>query len=349
MRTRVGVGNGAGSDAMNSITDPIAQAPLNTDIAAEPLPLVQMPPTLGRAVLRALRPSMALALASPAIYGCIIGWWQTGQFSPLLFFFLVTSVLAIALGYNALSTVYDYRRSLAPDAKPTEDLPDTPFTWLATGHLPPSMLISPGWFFMTLGAVSGLWCALLAGWPVLFFGGLALLLVFAALLAPVRYAYRGWGVGELGIGVSFGVLALLTGYYVQAQSLGWLPLLGGAPLMALAFLAVFNGNIGAWHRDWLMGKRTVPVMLGPARALDLSAAITICAYASILLVTVVSRLPIWNLAGMATLPLALGSFGNVRRSDVTSEDGYRLRDAAVRAAIWTCVLASAALFVSPAR
>jgi 1,4-dihydroxy-2-naphthoate octaprenyltransferase len=292
---------------------------------------------------------MALAMATPAIYGSVIGWWQSGQFSPWLFIFLMTSVLATALGYQALATVYDYRRSLAPDAKPTDDTPDSPFTWVAAGYLPPAMLISPGWLLLTIAVVSGLWCTLLAGWPVLFFGGLAFLLLLASLLPPLRYAYRGWGIGELGVGASFGVLALLTGYYVQAQSLSWLPVLGGAPLIALVFLVVFNGNLGAWHRDWLMGKRTGPVMLGPARALDLSAAITSCGYVSILLVTVLSRLPIWNLAGLATLPLALGSFADVRRAEVTSEDGYCLRDAAVRAAIWTCVLICAALFISPAR
>ena len=102
--------------------------------------------------------------------------------------------------------MYDYRRSIEPGVAATEDQPTTPFAWLAGGALPPGLMLSAGWLFLTFGAISALWLTLLAGWPLLFFSGLSVLLVVGSFLPPVRYAMRGWGVGETGVAIGFGVL-----------------------------------------------------------------------------------------------------------------------------------------------
>jgi hypothetical protein len=62
---------------------------------------------------------------------------------------------------------------------------------------------------------------------------------------------------------------------------------------------------------------------------------------------VLARLPLWTLAGLATVPLAMGAFADIPRHDISAEDGRRLRDAAAKAAIWTAVLLCIALLVSP--
>ena len=86
--------------------------------------------------------------------------------------------------------------------------------------------------------------------------------------------------------------------------------------------------------------------LGGARALDVSSLLTVAAYVGILLMTIFLRLPLWYLAGLATLPLAMGAFADIQRSAVTPEDGDRLRSASAKATFWTGVLLVAALFIS---
>jgi 1,4-dihydroxy-2-naphthoate octaprenyltransferase len=332
------------SAAESTLQSPLAGAGLFTQ--AQP---VEMPPSLLQRVLVALRPDLALALTTPAIYGAALGWWQTGQFSWLLFGFLLVGVFASAVAFQVLSTVYDYRRSLQPGVGATDDLPTTPFAWLAGGALPPGLMLSAGWLFLTLGAVSALWLTLLAGWPMLFFSGLSVLLVLASFLPPVQYAVRGWGIGETGLAVGFGVLPFLAGYYLQAgSSLNGLPVAGALPLLVLVFLVIFTANLGAWRRDWRMHKRTLPVQLGSARAFDLAGGLTWGAYLVLMFVTVFSRLPLWSLLGMATLPLALGAYAELRRHDLRPEDGYQLRDTVAKATIWTCVLLCVALWISRA-
>ena len=310
---------------------------------------VEMPQSLLQRVAAATRPDLALALTMPAIYGAAMGWWQTGHFSVLTFTFLVVGVLSSALGYQLLSTVYDYRQSLEPQTPPTDDLPTTPFAWLAGGALPPGLLSSAGWLFFSLGGMSALWLALLAGWPLLFFSGLSVLLILTSFLPPIRYAARGWGLGELGLAIGFGLLPLLAGYYMQAgASLSWLPVAAGLPPTLLVFLIPFTHNLGAWRRDWRMGKRTLPVILGERTSVDLAAGLTMGAYTAILFVTVLSRLPLWGLAGLATLPLALGAYSELHRDEVKPEEGYRLRDSVAKGTIWTGILLCLALWISRA-
>jgi 1,4-dihydroxy-2-naphthoate octaprenyltransferase len=338
---------------MDTLNDSTAESSLAAPLGGmglfAPAQPVEMPQSLLARVGAALRPDLALALTAPAIYGAALGWWQTGRFSWLLFGFLVVGVFSSAIAHQVLSTVYDYRRSLAPGVPPTEDLPTTPFAWLAGGALPPGLMLSAGWLFLTLGAVSALWLALLAGWPLLFFSGLSVLLVLGAFLPPLQYAMRPWGIGEAGLALGFGVLPFLAGYYLLAgSSLVALPLASALPLVILIFLVVFTNNLGSWRRDWRMGKRTLAVQLGAPRAFDLAGALTWSAYLAILLVTVFSRLPIWSLIGLGTLPLALGAYADIRRNDVRPEDGYCLRDTAAKATVWTCVLLCVALWISRA-
>jgi 1,4-dihydroxy-2-naphthoate octaprenyltransferase len=63
------------------------------------------------------------------------------------------------------------------------------------------------------------------------------------------------------------------------------------PLIVLIFLVNFTNNLGAWRRDWRMGKRTLAVQLGAPRAFDLASGLTWAAYLALLFVTILSRLP----------------------------------------------------------
>jgi 1,4-dihydroxy-2-naphthoate polyprenyltransferase len=325
------------------VTDSVVMNDVVENVAYE-----QSPHGLAAAMVHALRLPGALALSVPAFYGAMVGAWVSGRFSAPALVFLIATVFAAALFYQALTAVYDYRKSLDPEARSTSDLPDTPFSLMANGVLPPSMLQSVGYLCLAIGLLCTLWLGLLVGWPVFFFGGLSFLLIAASFQPPVRYAFRGWGMGELGAGLAFGVLPLLGAFYSQAQSLSWLPLFAGLPLVLLSILVVLNENLGTWRRDWLIGKQTLPVTIGAPRALDMSVLLTMVAYVAILLIVVWGKMPLWQLGGLATLPLALGAFSEVRRSDVTAEDGYKLRNAAAKAAVWTAILLSASLLISRA-
>jgi 1,4-dihydroxy-2-naphthoate octaprenyltransferase len=280
----------------------------------------------------------------PAILGAAFGWWATSSFDWVSLAFLVIGVLASAFAYQAFNRYYDEVMSATARLQSTGVVGGAGAP--AANSDAPVFLLNLGYLLLVLGGLCAFWLALLTGWPILFFSGSSFLLLIGAVLPPVRYASRGFGMGELGLLLSFGLLPLLGGYYAMTQSLNWLPVAAGWPLALLALVVIHNQNLADWRRDWLVGKRTLAVSLGGARALDLSSLLTIVAYAGILLMTIFLRLPLWYLVGLATLPLALGAFADVQRSAVTPEDGDRLRAASAKAAIWTGVLLIAALFIS---
>lgn len=298
------------------------------------------------AVLRALRPDLVLALTMPTLVGACIGGWWVGAFDWARFLFGISGVLMAAIAFQVLSAYQDFEQSLRVDARPASDTPESTFTLQQQGILPPAMLLNLGALLYTASVLCGLWLALLAGWPILFFGGLALLLQLGALLAPVRFAYRGYGLGETGVLLAFGVLPLFGSFYAQTQQLSWLPVWGGLPIALLALLVIMSQNLVTLRRDWLIGKRTLAVILGDARAVDLHAFVTMLAYTCVLVVTVLTPLPLWYLAGLATLPLAMGAFAQLDRNRVTPEVASNLRSVATKAVFWTAVLVIAALLIS---
>ena len=298
------------------------------------------------AIFLALRPDVTVAMVLPTIVAAAIGGWWGGEFAWPSALFSVASILLSALAFQVLTAYQDFRQSLHVDALPATDLPGSLFSLLQAGVLPPALLLNVGALLYTVSLLCGLWLALFAGWPILFFGAVALLLQLGAVAPPLRFIYRGYGMGELGVFVAFGVLPLVSTFYAQTQQLSWLPVLGGLPISLLLMLVILSHNLTTLRRDWLIGKRTLAVIFGAARSVDFNVFVTMLAYVSILAVTALTPLPLWWLVGLATVPLAMGVFSEIDRNLTGSEDAVRLRSAAVKAVFWTTILSVAALFIS---
>lgn len=294
----------------------------------------------------ALRPDITLVLVLPTAVSAVIGGWWVGQFTWTTFLFATFSVLLSALAFQVLTAYQDFQQSLRIDAHPATDLPGSAFTLQQNGVLSPTLLLNIGALLYTASILCGLWLALFAGWPILFFGAIAFLLQIGAVASPLRFAYRGYGLGEASIFVAFGVMPLISAFYAQTQQLSWLSVLGGLPVALLLILVVLSQNLTTRRRDWLIGKRTLAVIFGSARSVDINALLTMLAYISLLAVTALTPLPLWYLVGLATLPLAMGVFSEIDRNLAMPDDAVRLRSAAVKAVFWTAVLCIAVLFIS---
>jgi 1,4-dihydroxy-2-naphthoate octaprenyltransferase len=294
----------------------------------------------------ALRPDVTLVLVLPTAVSAVIGGWWIGQFTWTTFLFATISVLLSALAFQVLTAYQDFQQSLRIDAHPATDLPGSAFTLQQNGVLSPALLLNIGALFYTASILCGLWLALFAGWPILFFGAIAFLLQIGAVASPLRFAYRGYGLGEASVFAAFGVLPLISAFYAQTQQLSWLSVLGGLPIALLLILVVLSQNLTTRRRDWLIGKRTLAVIFGSARSVDFNALVTMLAYISLLAVTALTPLPLWYLVGLATLPLAMGVFSEIERNLAMPDDAVRLRSAAVKAVFWTAVLCIAVLFIS---
>lgn len=308
-------------------------------------PLTQPPRTVVQALATVTRVRMTPVLLTPVLVGAVLGWWESGRFDPLALALSLLGMTMTGWALVALWDYFDYGLSRRPGVRGVPDAIATGYSLLWYGLVQPNTVRDMGWIMLSIAAVASVALALLAGWPVLFFSALSFGLIGAVVALPVRYGYRGWGLGELGVWLGLGLLPTITGYYVQAQSVSWLPVWGGGAFGLLALLTFFNFNAIQIRRDWLIHKRTLTVNLGLARALDLSALLLVTAFVGMLCMVVLTDLPLLALMGLGGLPVGLSVFARLPRNDLTGVAGIRVYFTAARATVLAASLFCLALLL----
>jgi 1,4-dihydroxy-2-naphthoate polyprenyltransferase len=314
-------------------------------LAVPRIPGRRPPRTTLEALVLLTRAEATLALVMPVLVGAVLGWWQTGQSNLVNLGLALLGMAANGWGLAALWEYHDYRYSQRPGARPIADPIATAYGLMGRGLVAPHTVRDVGRILLVIGGVCSLWLALLAGWPILFFSGLSFIVVWAVILLPVRYGYRGWGLGEVAIWLGMGVLPLLTGYYGQAGAISLLPVWAGGAFGLFSVLLFFNYNAIYYRRDWLIHKRTLTVNLGLPRALDVTVILTVTVYVLILMLVTLSHLPLWGLAALGALPVALGVFSRLDHNNLTPDACWWVYRTSVHATWLTGVLFSAGLAV----
>lgn len=302
--------------------------------------LVQRVP---HALLHMCRLDACLAMSVPAICGACAAWWSTGRFDAVVFLFTTVAVFSAAFGASLLDEFFTFRRSLLHESHPAYEPPTTGFGLLLSGAVAPDLVHSLAYLMLAIGVMCSLWLWLLVGWPMLFFVGFSLLLGYTYSAPPVAYGARGYGLGEAGLYLAFGLLPAVGSYYAQAQVLAPLALWVAVAFGLFAILVIINGNLMHQHRDWLLGKRTLAVSLTRGRAVDLSTLLLVSAYVAILFGASTTILPLRTLVALAALPTAIGVYSRLDREDLSLESGWRLWSATIQGALVTGMLFCVAL------
>jgi 1,4-dihydroxy-2-naphthoate octaprenyltransferase len=299
--------------------------------------------TVWDVMARLMRVRAALVLTLPVICGATLAWWETGALNPWALGFNLVAVLAMTLGMNAFNEQRDYKNARLAHAITENEPPATGYGLMVQGKVKPELGLNLGLLLLAVGILCSLWLTLLVGWPALFFAGLSILLIVFYASPPVEYGAQGWGLGEIGIFIGYGFLPLLNSYYIQGQTLSWLAGAVSLPIGLLCTLVCFNYSLIFERRDWLMRKRTLPVEIGPVRALDISAFLVIAVQVAVVAIVSLAGLPFSTLLTLATLPMALGVFSHLHREPLSVEERFWLYRVSVNAALWTGLLLSAAL------
>jgi 1,4-dihydroxy-2-naphthoate octaprenyltransferase len=305
--------------------------------------LMRSPRTVVEVLIRLTRLSAALALTAPVFCATMLAWWEGGQINLLALGLNVLATLTLAMGVHALGEYRDYRRALAAHATSDADPLFSGYGVLGRGFVDGSIAHNLGYILLAISVLCGLWLPIIVGWPPLFFAGLSVLLVYFYANPPLQYGVRGWGLGEFGLFVSFGLLQTLNSYYVQSEGISWRALMICVPMGLLCVLIQHNYNLVFERRDWLLRKRTLAVSLGALRALDVSALLTVLVHVTIVAIVSLAQLPFSTLLTLVALPIALGAFSRIDRDRLAMEDLFQVYKAGVNSTIWTGLLFCLAL------
>ena len=227
----------------------------------------------------ALRAPFLTASIVPILLGTAIAWFATGTLYWSFFLLTLLAGLLIHMGANVINDYSDHRSG--NDEANREFV--RPFSGgsrvIQLGLLTPLEVLSGAVLFFLLSAAIGFYLAWARGSLILLLGAIGL--ISGMFYAGGLFNWAKRGVGELLIGLNFGILMTLGAYYVQTQSFSWLPVIAAIPVSLLIAAVLYINDFPDYTAEKLVGTMTLVVRLGQARAVVLCAVSMLGVYRSI--------------------------------------------------------------------
>ena len=262
-------------------------------------------------LIKELRAEFLPGSVMPVLLGVAVAHARTGAFDPFLFALTLAGVALIHLGTNVANDYFDHLSG--------NDAINTQFVRPFTGgsRLIQDRLLSPR---AVLALSISLFGAAVAVGAVLFImrGPYVLLLGAVGIASGVFYVappvnLAGRGLGELFIGLNFGVLAVAGSYFVQTRTVSAESIVASLPLAVLIAAVVFINEFQDMAADARAGKRTIVVRLGLRTASRVFGIIMLCPYVPVIIGAAAGLMPPMSLIALGTLPLACKAIAVARR------------------------------------
>jgi 1,4-dihydroxy-2-naphthoate polyprenyltransferase len=251
----------------------------------------------------AVRAPFLTASITPVLLGGAIAWSTRHQFSWGLLFLAILAGALMHLGVNVINDYFDHTSS--NDDINVEFI--RPFSGgsrvIQMGLLTPLEMLVGAVVLFGLSAAVGLYLAAVTGPVVLAFGVFGLL--SGAFYTGKPFNWNGRGLGELLVGLDFGILMTLGAYYVQTERVDWEPAIAAIPIAALIAAVLYVNEFPDYAADAAVGKRTWVVRLGRPQAANVYACLMALPYVAVVLAVIADALPVAALLPLLTLPLAV--------------------------------------------
>jgi len=261
--------------------------------------------------LTELRAPFLTGTIIPIVLGTVIAWTRNTLFNPTFFLLALTGGIFLHLGANVVNDYFDYKSG--NDTLNKEFV--RPFTGgsrtIPKGLLTPREVFSGSVILFALAGVIGLYFTVVVSPFILVLGAIGLFSAFFYTGRPFNLASK--GLGEITVGINFGLLMTLGAFYIQTGSLEIEPLVASIPV-ALLITAILHINaFQDYAADKAVGKKTWVVRLDRKKAFVVYAFLMFGTYLAILLGTLLNIMPIHTLFGFVTMPLAVKSVQHTKQ------------------------------------
>lgn len=265
-----------------------------------------------------LRLPFLTATLVPILLGTVIAWAATGIFVPWVFALTLLGGALLHLGTNVINDYFDHRTGA--DEANTEFV--RPFTGgsrtIQLGLLSPLEVLTGSIFCFIGGSLIGLSLAVTRGPWVLALGLIGVASGVTYTMPKVNIVSR--GIGELTVGLNFGILMTLGAYYVQTLALSWEPVIAALPVSALIAGVLYINEFQDMKADASANKRTLVVRWGQRTAVWGYIGLVAFAYSSIVLAVLFAVTPAWTLLALLGLPLLIRGIQVARKHYASSFD-----------------------------
>jgi len=246
-----------------------------------------------------------------ALLGGIVAWVRTGSLKIFDLVLTVVGVVFIHLGSNIANDYFDHKSG--NDEANNEFV--RPFTGgsriIQSGLLTPLEVLIGSLIFFFFGASIGIFLTIKYGLPILILGLIGVTSGFFYSAPIINFSKR--GIGELLVGINFGLLAALGSYYVQAErfslEVAWLSLL---PSIMVSAILLIN-EIPDYTADKITGKNTLIVRFGKSVSYKILTIIVLIGYLLLITGIMLKILPPTVILGLISLPFVLKAIEYTKR------------------------------------
>ena len=210
---------------------------------------------------RTLPAAIAPVVVASALAGSDFNWFR--------------AALALKVGVW-LQIGVNYANDYSDGVKGTDTNRVGPTRLVASGLASAKSVKMAAYISFFIASIAGVWLALLTSPFLILVGILAIAAAWGYTGGKKPYGYN--GLGELSVFIFFGLVATVGTYYAQTEKVTVLSFIVAVPMGALACAILAVNNIRDRAQDEVVGKRTVAVRLGDAKARRLFVALLVLAH-----------------------------------------------------------------------
>ena len=260
--------------------------------------------------LMEIRAPFLTASIIPVILGTAIAWAVSGAFNAFYFVLALIGGMFLHIGTNVANDYYDH---ISGDDEANREFV-RPFTGgsrtIQLGLLTPREVLTGALVSFAIGSAIGLYLAWQVGYIIIVIGIVGVISGFFYTAPPINLASR--GIGELFVGLNFGVLMTLGAFYVQTAMLSWEPALAAVPISLLIAAVLYINQFQDCEADRSVGKRHLVVRLGKKKAVPGYAALMFASYIFVASCVPLGLISPFSLLIFLSLPLAVQGVSHAR-------------------------------------
>lgn len=253
--------------------------------------------------IRTLRAPFFTASIAPVLLGTTVGWYETDNIRIVEFLLTLIGIVLLHAGTNMSNDYFDH---LSGNDEANQNV--TPFSGgsqiIQNKLIPAKQILFVALTWFVLGSAIGLYLNYkVNGDIVLYLGLIGVFSGFFYTAFPLKLGYR--GIGEILIGLNFGVLVIVGSYYVQTEILSWRLVPISLPTSLLITAVVYINEFPDLEADAAVNKKTLVVKMGRAKSVYGYWIIMSLVYLTLVFNVLLGIMPVWCLIVFLTLPLTV--------------------------------------------
>ncbi|GIN93129.1 1,4-dihydroxy-2-naphthoate octaprenyltransferase [Siminovitchia terrae] len=244
---------------------------------------------------RLTRPHTLTAAFVPVLLGTVLA----AKYYPidsLLFAAMLIASLLIQAATNMFNEYFDFARGL--DTKNSVGIGGA----IVRNGVKPRIVLGLGFAFLGAALLLGIYISANTSWWLAVIGLVCMAAGYFYTGGPFPIAYTPFG--EITSGFFMGFVITQIAYFIQAGKIDSISILVSIPISILIGSILLANNIRDLDGDKENGRKTVAILLGREKAIQLLAAMFIISYLFILVLILFFSLSPWLLITFASIPKA---------------------------------------------